>query len=786
MLGQLRYKVLLLLIAALLVIVGLSGSATFERLTQSREAALHADLAELAVLTGNVIHEGQKERGLTSGYLSSGKKRFRPELEAQRAGTDKALAVWLEWFGQERWRDFVPALIQKVERSAGSRERIRAIRAEAEGEKATANEVVPKYTVELSILLELINDLPSHANNVSLAARALAYAHLVSGKELAGQERALMMAVFTADRFDPAKLTKYAQLVGGQGVFFKSFMDLATPANAEKGKQWLASPAEEEVGKIRKLVFDKALTGGFGMDPGAWFQASTRRIDTIKGIEDELARDLGEQSGVLRARAVRAFWVYLTGTIVVVGALLSVVVVGMVSVGRRVQGILTGLARLGQGDLTGRMDPGNGHDELGAIALGINTMTEAMATNLKTVHAEAESVEGVASRFVALRQEMDRESSATLRLSSQVVEENNRLDDELEQLKGDIDAAVERIDQVSKAADQLARDVHGTASSTELASANVHAMAAAAEQMTANLAEVNRHLEEVAASVHRVADRVDDVRDLSVRITERCAAADGIAEHADRSSNETLIAIEGLASSSDEIVEVVKLIHSIADQTHMLALNAAIEAAGAGESGKGFAVVAGEVKELARQTADATELIEAKTNDIQDRTRMVVEAIREMGELIDRIGAGNDEIIEAVNHQRSAVGEIGQSMDRVADSAGQVSRNASELAMASDEVARRAQEAATGTGEVARSVVVMAEHAERVASESDGARQRAESMRSVAEAMYQASAEVQKMMLDAMNHVEALGETIDRSGKLTEVLNQSSHALHEARAGWTV
>ncbi|MBF0627497.1 MAG: nitrate- and nitrite sensing domain-containing protein [Magnetococcales bacterium] len=784
--SQLRFKVFMLLICALLVIVALSGNATREKWIQSHEAGLHVDLAELAVLTANVIHEGQKERGLTSGYLSSGKKRFRAELEAQRAVSDQAGGAWRAWFVRESWRHFPTGFITLVERASGSAERLQAIRREADGESGNANEVVPKYTGELAILLGLITDLPGHSRNVDLAARALSYAHLVAGKELAGQERALMMAVFTADRFDPAKLTRYASLVGGQGVHFKSFQDLATPEQMDKAKAWQGSPVEEEVQKIRKLVFEKAQTGGFGLDPANWFQTATKRIDLLKGLEDQLANDLGALADTMKRRADQAFWSYLAGTVLVVGGLLSVVGLGTVSVGRRLQATLAGLERLGHGNLTGRI-PGEGaRDELGAIAKGINTMAEAMATNLRTVHAEAEAVEGVASRFVALRQDLNRESTATHALSGEVVEENNRLDDELENLKKDIDAAVERIDQVSKAAELLASQVTASAESTERASINVNAMAAAAEEMTANLAEVNVHLGEVSTSVVHVATRVEEVNTLSDRIKERCDAAEQIAGLADRSSRGTLVAIEELAASSDEIVEVVRLIHSIADQTHMLALNAAIEAAGAGESGKGFAVVAGEVKELARQTADAIRLIEGKTGDIQDRTRLVVDAIREMGGLIDRINAGNEAIVESVNQQRQSVAEIGRAMEQVAESSRQVTRNSGELGIASEEVARRALEAATGTQEVAGSATVMAGQAEQVAHDSAGARERAESMRLVAEEMFRASAQVQKMMLQAMDHVEALHETIGLSSELTESLNQSSQALREARAGWTV
>src|SRR5207302_10345027 len=117
-----------------------------------------------------------------------------------------------------------------------------------------------------------------------------------------------------------------------------------------------------------------------------------------------------------------------------------------------------------------------------------------------------------------------------------------------------------------------------------------------------------------------------------------------------------------LRVSSREIGEVIKVITSIAEQTHLLALNATIEAARAGEAGKGFAVVANEVKELAKETAKATDDISRKIEAIQNNTRGAVEAIGQIGQIIDQINDIQNTIATAVEEQTAVTGEISRNV----------------------------------------------------------------------------------------------------------------------------
>jgi methyl-accepting chemotaxis protein len=255
-------------------------------------------------------------------------------------------------------------------------------------------------------------------------------------------------------------------------------------------------------------------------------------------------------------------------------------------------------------------------------------------------------------------------------------------------LRTSIGAIAQNARSLASSAEELSSVSQQMSANAEETSAQANVVSAAAEQVSKNVQTVATGAEEMGASIKEIAKNAADAAKVATAAVSVAA--------------ETNATVSKLGASSAEIGKVIKVITSIAQQTNLLALNATIEAARAGEAGKGFAVVANEVKELAKETAKATEDISQKIEAIQGDTKGAVEAIHEIGAIINRINDIQTTIASAVEEQTATTNEIGRNVGEAAKGSSEIAQNITGVALAAQSTTSGANDTQTAASELAR------------------------------------------------------------------------------------
>jgi len=258
--------------------------------------------------------------------------------------------------------------------------------------------------------------------------------------------------------------------------------------------------------------------------------------------------------------------------------------------------------------------------------------------------------------------------------------------------------------QMSEGSRQASDRVHGLASAAEEMTANVVSVAAGMEQTTTNLATVSTNTEQMTATIGEIAGNAEKAR----RITD----------DAKRKSERITEQMNQLGQAAREIGKVTETITEISSQTNLLALNAAIEAARAGSAGKGFAVVANEIKELAQQTAAATEDIKSRIAGVQTSTASGVAEIEKVSQVIHEVSDIVSSIAVAIEEQATVTKDIARNIAEASTGVGDANTRVSQASQATTEIAnqlaevdRVAEQMASGSRQVQASISHLADAA---------------------------------------------------------------------------
>jgi methyl-accepting chemotaxis protein len=459
-------------------------------------------------------------------------------------------------------------------------------------------------------------------------------------------------------------LATAAQAGIAQDILMKVRLDAAQ--NVAKPDEKLTEAVEEEVAELTPAL-DRITTVTKDDDQLSRMQdvalalpqyrqvfedttAAVREIDRLRvqvnaKISNEISKELeairATQREKLQANreniaATSSSTITQSMTIAAVAVLLGALLAWLIGRGitRPVAAMTNAMTRLASGDTSVEVPARANSDELGEMAQAVQVFKDNM---VETEHLRAE------------QEEQKRRAEAEQRRAMLAMADN------FEAAVGDIVRGVSAqagelqstAQLMSATAEETERQSTTVAAASEQASTNVQTVASAAEELSSSIAEISR---QVATSADITARAVDDTR----RTNEQ---------------------IEGLADAAQSIGDVVKLISDIAGQTNLLALNATIEAARAGEAGAGFAVVASEVKNLAGQTAKATEEISAQIEAIRAVTGEAVEAIKAIGGTIGRINEIATTIASAVEEQGAATREIARNVQQASSGTADVSKN---------------------------------------------------------------------------------------------------------------
>ncbi len=592
---KIRTKILIISVIPMLFALFLGGVYTQKLLDEQNDLDIMQANVELLERLGSCVLQLQRERGQSSVLVGGGNNQaLVNELRKKVDGE-------LDELKQAISHAVIPesaktVSLKKLQNLTNARGAVDA--------KQTPLQVVNAYTEVILGVLSLGNDVVNGKTSLGFGKVMGNVTILLKANECVALNRGLASGVFTQNKPITAKtVERLVSLVAEAYAGFTSPTLCLGKEQAQQLEITINSKAWTTVIGNNEKLMTHFTVGNYGIDGQTYFKTATEVVDAINAILDSQIKAMTKRMDKLHADSMRMLnTVLIVSSVILI--LLLVTVYGVIrSVSRSLANVTHNLKNIssGEGDLTVRL-PIVGRDELAELSDAFNTFVR------KIEHV-----------VIALRQKADTQYELV-----------NHVDSNVSVMMSEVRQIMNQTDEVSRSADSFTQRISSMAALSEKFSASANTVASAMAEMHASISEVSGYCDK----------------------EKQCA----ISAHSKMTT--TSQSMEELVRATMEIGNFVDIIRDISEQTDLLALNATIEAASAGERGKGFAVVANEVKQLARKSAEATEDIVRKVENIQKLCRDTHTSVTSATQMITELEQTSETIASAIHQQQNAVAEI--------------------------------------------------------------------------------------------------------------------------------